>query len=148
IDFVPTPRGELLTALNEGRGDIVLAKLTITKHLLEDVDFTDPGLKNVHEILVTGPSAPAIGKIDDLSGEKIYVRKSISYYEHPVALDEWFASQHVKGIGLIPADEDLEDEDLLEMINAGLFCSTVVDGHVGRIWAKVFNSIRVRNGIV
>jgi membrane-bound lytic murein transglycosylase MltF len=148
IDFVPTPRGELFTALNEGRGDIVLANLTITKHLLEEVDFTDPGLKNVHEILVTGPSAPAIGKIDDLSGEKIYIRKSSSYYEHLVALNESFASQHLKGIELVPTDEDLEDEDLLEMVNAGLFSSTVVDDHVAQIWAKVFKSIRVRNDIV
>jgi ABC-type amino acid transport substrate-binding protein len=74
IDFVPTPRGELFTALNEGRGDIVLANLTITKDLLEKVDFTDPRLKNVREILVTGPSAPAIGRMEDLSGEKLYIR--------------------------------------------------------------------------
>jgi membrane-bound lytic murein transglycosylase MltF len=148
IDFVPTPRGELITALNEGRGDIVLANLTITKDRLEKVDFTDPALKNVHEILVTGPSAPAIGKMEDLSGEKLYIRKSSSYYEHLVALNEWFASRRLKGIELIPADEDLEDEDLLEMVNAGLLSFAVVDDHVAQIWAKVFKSIRLRYDIV
>src|SRR6516164_11236142 len=144
IDFVPTPRGELLTALNQGRGDIVLANLTITKDLLEKVDFTDPGLKNVREILVTGPSAPTIGRMEDLSGEKLYIRQSSSYYEHLVALNERFASRRFNGIELIPADEELEDEDLLEMVNAGIFTLIVVDDHIAQVWSKVFKSIRVR----
>jgi membrane-bound lytic murein transglycosylase MltF len=148
IDFVPTPRAELITALNEGSGDVVLANLTVTKDLLTKVDFTDPALKNVREILVMGPSAPAIGKAEDLSGEKIYVRKSSSYFEHLIALNERFASQGLKGIELIPADEYLEDEDLLEMVNAGFLPFTVVDDHVARVWSKVFKSIRVRTDIV
>jgi len=148
IDFVPTPRADLITALNEGRGDVVLANLTITNDLLAKVDFTDPALKNVREILVTGPSTPAIGKVEDLSGEKLYVRKSSSYFEHLIALNETFAAQGLKGIELIPADEDLEDEDLLEMVNAGLFPFTVVDDHVAKVWSKVFKSIRIRTDIV
>jgi membrane-bound lytic murein transglycosylase MltF len=39
-------------------------------------------------------------------------------------------------------------KDLLEMVNAGLLSSIVVDDHVAQIWAKVFKSIRVRNDIV
>jgi len=148
VAFVPTPRGELLTALNEGRGDVVLANLTISKGRLEKVDFTDPALKNVHEILVTGASAPAIGKLEDLSGKTVYVRKSSSYYEHLLALNELFASQGLKGIELLPADEDLEDEDLLEMVNAGIFPFVIVDDYVARIWAKLFKSITLRKDIV
>src|SRR5262245_59278008 len=148
VDFVPTPRGELFTALNEGHGDVVLANLTITQGLLEKVDFTDPAVKNVHEILVTGPSAPAIGKLEDLSGKTVYVRKSSSYYEHLSTLNELFASQGLKGIELLPADEDLEDEDILEMVNAGIFPFAVVDDYVARIWAKLFKSITVRKDLV
>ena len=54
IAFVPTPREQLLTALNDGRGDIVAANLTITPDRLQKVDFTIPALKDVHEILVSG----------------------------------------------------------------------------------------------
>ena len=148
VAFVPTPRGELLTALNEGRGDVVLANLTITEGLLEKVDFTDPALKNVHEILVTGPSAPAIGKLEDLSGKTVYVRQSSSYYEHLLALNALFASQGLSGIELLPADEDLEDEDILEMVNAGIFPFAIVDDHVAQVWAKLFKSTTVRKDIV
>jgi membrane-bound lytic murein transglycosylase MltF len=42
----------------------------------------------------------------------------------------------------------LEDEDILEMVNAGILPLTVVDGHVAQIWTKVFKSIKIRPDIV
>ena len=86
--------------------------------------------------------------VEDLSGKTVYVRKSSSYYEHLLALNELFASQGLKGIELLPADEDLEDEDLLEMVNAGIFPFVIVDDYVARIWAKLFKSITLRKDIV
>jgi hypothetical protein len=94
------------------------------------------------------PSAPIIGKLEDLAGKTVYVRKSSSYYEHLSVLNESFASQGLKGIDLLPAEEDLEDEDLLEMVNAGIFPFAVVDDHVAQIWAKLFKSITVRKDLV
>ncbi len=147
ITFVPMPRDKLLTALNEGRGDVVAANLTITPRRLAAVDFTDPVLKDVHEVLVTGPSAPTIAKLEDLSGKEIFVRKSSSYYEHLAALNANFATQHLKPIKLTAGDENLEDEDLLEMVNAGILPFVVVDDYKAQIWAKVFKSLKVRNDI-
>jgi membrane-bound lytic murein transglycosylase MltF len=98
--------------------------------------------------LVTGPSAPAIGTIEDLSGKELYIRKSSSYYEHLLTLNDRFASQGLKAVGLTPGDENLEDEDLLEMVNAGLLPFAVVDDHKAEIWAKVFKSLTVRKDIV
>jgi membrane-bound lytic murein transglycosylase MltF len=98
--------------------------------------------------LVTGPSAPIIGQLEDLSGKTVYVRKSSSYYEHLLALNDLFASQGLRGIELLPADEDLEDEDILEMVNAGIFPFAIVDDHVAQVWAKLFKSTTVRKDIV
>lgn len=148
IAFVPTPREQLLTALNDGRGDIVAANLTITPDRLQKVDFTIPALKDVHEILVSGPSAPEIGKLEDLSGKELYIRKTSSYYQHLLAINDKFNSQKLEPIKLTAADENLEDEDILEMVNAGILPLTVVDGHVAQIWTKVFKSIKIRPDIV
>jgi len=147
IAFIPSPRDKLISALNEGRGDVIAANLTITPSRLAVVDFTDPAAKDVHEILVAGPSAPVITKIEDLSGKEIFVRKSSSYYEHLVALNVNFAAQHLKPIKLTAGDENLEDEDLLEMVNAGILPFVIVDDYKARIWAKVFKSLKVRNDI-
>ena len=36
------------------------------------------------------------------------------------------------------AEEDLEDEDILEMVNAGLVDITVVDSYLADFWKQIF----------
>ena len=38
-------------------------------------------------------------------------------------------------------DENLEDEDLLEMVNAGLLPMIVMDSHKADVWAQIFDKI-------
>src|SRR5262249_821586 len=54
----------------------------------------------------------------------------------------------LQAITLTSADENLEDEDLLEMVNAGLLPFAIVDDHKAQIWTKVFKSITARSDIV
>jgi len=143
VVFVPTTRDRLLPALTEGLGDIAVANLTITPARLQRVDFSYPLAENVKEVIVTGPSAPSLRKIEDLGGKELYVRFSSSYYEHLVALNKKLKKQIV----LKPAEEDLEDEDILEMVNAGLLPMAVLDDHKAHFWAKVFNQIKVRSDL-
>ena len=46
-----------------------------------------------------------------------------------------------------PADANLEDEDLLEMVNTGLLPMAIVDSHKAQFWAQVFDDIRVRTDL-
>jgi membrane-bound lytic murein transglycosylase MltF len=108
------------------------------------VDFSDAALRNVKEIVVTGPSAPALTRLQDLAGREIHVRKSSSYWEHLTALNAQFKASGLKEIKLVPADEDLEDEDLLEMVNAGLLPFVVVDDYVAGLWPKIFPHLKAR----
>jgi hypothetical protein len=45
---------------------------------------------------------------------------------------------------LTPASEYLEDEDLLEILNAGLIPTVVVDGHKATFWKRVLPKIVIR----
>lgn len=147
VVFVPTARDKLLPALVEGRGDIVAANLTITPERLQTVDFADPWIKTVKEVLVTGPTAPSLTKLDDLAGQEILVRKSSSYYTHLLALNETLKAKGLQEIKLVAADETLEDEDLLEMVNVGLLPMVVVDDLKALIWAKIFDKLKVRTDL-
>lgn len=147
VAFVPVARDRLLPALIEGRGDIVAANLTITPSRQQIVDFTDPLASGVKEILVTGPAAPKIAAIDDLGGKEIRVRASSSYFEHLQKLNSDRRAAGQAEIGIAPIDENLEDEDLLEMVNAGLLPWCVVDGHKARIWSRVFDNIELHDDI-
>ncbi len=119
VVFIPVRRDQLIPALLEGRGDIVAASLTITPERLKQVDFSTPLITDINELLVTGPSAPPVKVLDDLAGKEILVRTSRSYYQSLQKLNESFRKAAKPLMKLTPADENLEDEDLLEMVNAG-----------------------------
>jgi membrane-bound lytic murein transglycosylase MltF len=144
---IPTTRDRLLPGLVEGIGDIAAGNLTITADRQKLVDFSNPGYTNVDEIIVTGPKAPPIKTIEDLSGKKIHVRASSSYYESLKLLNARFKKERKKQMKLILADEYLEDEDLLEMMNAGLIPMIVIDSHKGKFWTQIFKDITLHPDI-
>ena len=145
--YVSVSRGEIFKALVAGKGDIAAANLSITPQRRETVDFAAPNLTDVREVVVTGPLSPLVSSLDDLSGQEVFVRKSSSYYEHLVALNDRFAAAGKPPIKLDAAPEELEDEDLIEMLNAGLVPLLVVDKHIADFWKKVFPRIVVHDTI-
>ena len=147
VVFYPVPRDKLIANLVDGLGDIAVANLTITPQRLKQVDFSNPMLSGVKELLVTGPAAPAVTGIDDLAGQKIHVRKSSSYYESLVDLNASFKKAGKPQMKLIAAEEIFEDEDLLEMVNAGLIPMIVMDSHKAHFWTQIFNKIKVHDDI-
>jgi membrane-bound lytic murein transglycosylase MltF len=148
VVVVPVARDELIPALLAGRGDIVSAGLTITEERAEIVNFSDPVTKAVSEVLVTGPEAPAIDRLEDLAGQTIGVRLSSSYRSSLEALNERLRQQGFKEVVIKDVPEQLEDEDLLEMVNAGLLKWAVVDDFKAEVWTSVFENLIVREDLV
>lgn len=147
VVFIPVMRDELIPGLVEGRGDLAVANLTITPQRRKHVDFSNPFLSGAKELLVTGPGAPPVAGIDSLAGQEIHVRKSSSYYESLVRLNETFKKAGKPQMELVPADELFEDEDLLEMVNAGLIPMIVMDSHKAQFWTQIFDKIQVHSDI-
>ena len=148
IIFVPVTRDNLFTALNEGKGDIAAANLTITATRQQQVAFTDPIYSDIQELLISGPASPPVKNVDDVAGKTVFVRRSSSYYESLEALNARFAKASLPPVVIKPAPEALEDEDLLEMLNAGLIPLIVVDRHKALFWKQVFPKIQVHEDIV
>lgn len=141
--FIPTARDRLIPGLIGGLGDIAAGNLTITPDRSKRIDFSIPSLKDVKELVVTGPSAPPLNVMEDLGGKELFVRRSSSYYEHLVALNKTFKQKII----LKAAEEEMEDEDLLEMVNAGLIPMVVVEDHKAHFWIQIFDDITVREDL-
>ena len=147
VVFIPVSRDEFIPSLLNGLGDIGVANLTITTQRQKQVDFSNPFASGVKELLVTGPSAPPIKSIDDLAGKEIHTRRSSSYYESLKQLNKTFRQARKSKMKLIPANETFEDEDLLEMVNAGLIPMIVMDSHKAQFWKQIFDNITVHQNI-
>jgi len=143
IIVIPTSRDKLFSQLIEGYGDIAIGNLTPTAERRKLVDFSDPFMKNVSEIAVTNTKVPLMKTYFDLAGKKIHVRKSSSYYESLQNLNQLLASVNKPKVKIIPANEHLEDADLLEMVNANIIPTIIIDNHKGHFWKNIFKNIRL-----
>jgi len=142
IIFLPMTRDRILPALEEGYGDLAAANLVITEKGREAVDFSIPAVNTWREILVSGPAASPIGSLEDLPGDTVYVRRSSSYLEHLEAFNDSLrkAGKEIIHVGLV--DEHLEDDDILEMVNAGLIPVTVSNEFTVSLWEPMLPEIR------
>jgi membrane-bound lytic murein transglycosylase MltF len=148
VVVIPVNRDQLIPALLHGHADLVAGDLTTTAERSELVQFARPMLKDIDEIIVTGPGAPPIGSLDDLAGAEIVVRESSSYYEHLQGLVADLKARGLEPPDIHLADEILEAEDLLEMVNAGMIGITVMDDYKADFWAEVFPNVIVRDDLV
>ena len=111
------------------------------------VDFSDPVRTAAKQIIVTGPSSPAIDSLDDLAGQEIFVRKFSRYWSNLVRLNKKFRSSGKPEMLIKEADANLEDGDLLNMVNAGTFGITLMDDLVAGLWEKVFEHITIHKDL-
>ena len=148
VVFIPVSRDQLIPALIGGRGDIAAAGLTITTERDKLIDFSDPVSRELSELLVTGPSAPPIDTIDELAGQRMFVRASSSYRASLDALNLQFKEKGLDAIVIEDAPEALEDMDIMEMVNAGMLEWAIVDDYKARLWAGIFEGLKVREDLV
>ena len=141
--FVPVTRDQLIPALANGYGDIAAGNLTITPERQAEVDFSDPFINDAQEVLISGPQSPPVDALSDLSGRSLYLRQSSSYYTHVQQLNDSLDASGLRPVDIKLAEELLEDEDILQMVDAGLIPFTIVDLHKAELWAEVLDNINV-----
>ncbi len=146
--FIPVPLDRLLDDLVAGRGDIAAGGLTITEDRKKMVAFADPYVPNVREVVVSGADAPP------LAGPRVTSPAGRSGSETAAAMANTCSrSARVsrppdrEPIEIVEAPEYLTTEDLLEMVNAGVFPYTFADEHIAKAWATVLPEIRVHENV-
>jgi membrane-bound lytic murein transglycosylase MltF len=130
VVIVPMSRDQLYPALSTGKVDMVAAMVTVRPELEKLVAFSEPTRTNVSQVVVTGPGAPPIATVDDLAGQEVFVRKASAYYETLTRLNEQLKARGKPAVVIDEAPDVLEDDDVLEMVNAGLAPITVVDDYL------------------
>lgn len=146
--FIVKPFSEILDDLVAGRGDIAIANLTVTPKRQEIVNFTDPYLSDVNEIIIHHKSIEGFKSIEELSGYPLYLLAGSSFIQHTELLNDQLKSKNIAPLKIIEASSGLSVEDILEMVNANVFPFTVVDDFTAHTWESVLPDIRVRDDLV
>ena len=149
IYLVPTTRDELLDDVAKGLGDIAAGNLTATDARRQIVDFVAPAdQKPNREIVLSGPKSAPVATAEALSGRTVHVRWTSSYHDSLVALNQRLTQAGKPPAKLVDLPDELEDEDVMEMLNAGLLEYIVVDDWKARMWAPVLPKIVLNEGAV
>jgi membrane-bound lytic murein transglycosylase MltF len=146
--IIPTTRDKIIPGVAEGLGDIGV-NMGVSEQRKRTVDFlVAPDAIPLAEVVLTGPASPVINTVDDLSGKTVHTRPSSVYHEDLVALNERFKKAGKPPVNIVAVPDALEDEDMMEMLNLGLFEVIVVDDMVANMWAKVLPKVKVNSGVV
>ena len=144
--FIPVGRDSLLPKLAEGYGDLVATMMVTSSQPQYAVDFTDPLYDDARAVIVSGPGEQ-LSRLEDLSGREVYYFSNTIPYENLRRLSEDLQRDGKPPIHLTPAAPDLQVEDLLEMVNAGLVPMTVAEDKVAQYWAKVLPNLKIHSHI-
>ena len=147
VQFIPTTFDRLIPDLLEGRGDIAAAMLTLTAEREKKINFITSKKQNVSELVVTHKSINNIAAVEDLAGQKIYVLRGSSYAEHLKTLNQTFKKNNLKPIVIVEAESHQLSEDIMELVNAGVVKTTVIDDYKAEIWSKVLPNIQVLESV-
>ena len=145
---IPVTRERLIPDLLSGGADLVAANLTVTPRRSAQVEFSAPLYRGVNEIIVTGPSETGVQRVDDLAGKEIFVRASSSYFENLNNMVQGFQASGITPPRIRLIDEVLEDEDVLEMVNAGAYGITVMDDVKARFWGRALKRVILHEDLV
>jgi ABC-type amino acid transport substrate-binding protein len=119
VTFLPMRIDQLQAALNEGAGDLVAMAVVVTPEREKRVAFSVPLQTNVTQIVVTGPEYAAASSLEDLGGKQVWVNPLTTYYENLQKANESLKKAGNAPIDIREADKSLDQDDLIQMVNAG-----------------------------
>ena len=145
---IPGTRDKLLQKVIDGKAEIAAGNLTITPERDAHVDFSSPlNQQDIFEVVVTGPASPELATLDDLAGKEVHVRPSSSYHASLKRLNEVFRQAGKPAMKLRLVPDALEDEDMMDMLNAGVLSIIVVDDWKAELWAGMLDRLQVHQDI-
>ncbi len=128
---------QMIPALLEGRGDLIVANLSITEGRRKKMSFSVP-LTTVKQQVLVAQSVDGIAKLGDLVGKRVMLERSSSFWERLASLQGKYP-----GIELVPRPAGLSDEEELDAIVSGRIDASVRDSNVARMYLTYRDDLKV-----
>ena len=148
VSFIPLRPDQVEAALLKGVGDIIAYPLLITPERQQRVAFTVPLRTDVKQVIVSGPNFGTLASIDDLGGKEVYVNPLTVAYQNLQEVNETLKKAGKPPVVIKTADKYLLDDDLVQMVAAGLIPATVIRATRAELWSQVLPGLRVQKDVV
>jgi membrane-bound lytic murein transglycosylase MltF len=143
VTYIPTVLSQLQSALDSGVGDIVATAIVVSPEREKLVDFTVPFYTGAKKTLVTSTDFPTPKSMDDLSGQTAWINPLSVANKGLASVNDSFKKAGKPALTVRASDPNLTEDDLLEMVNAGLISATFAGTLRAQFWSQVYPNIRV-----
>ena len=148
VTYLPVAPSQMEAALTEGMGDLIANAVVITPEREQRVGFSTPIQTDVTQIIVSGDSFGSFSTLEELGGKEIYVNPLMTSYPNLQAVNESLQKAGKPLIQIRSADKNLTEDDLIQMVSAGLIPATVTTAQRAELWSKVFTNLKPHPDVV
>lgn len=128
---------DMLPALKEGRGDILVANMTITEKRKEKLAFSVP-VDHAHQVVIVGKQNTGIKITKDLKGKSLLLDKGTTFWK----TGEDFKKRYPE-MNLVAQKDGLFDESALDLVAEGKYDATIRDSNIAEMYLTYRDDLRI-----
>ncbi|ACO78490.1 Lytic transglycosylase protein [Azotobacter vinelandii CA] len=144
LEIIPRAKDQLISALQRGEGDLVAPGELVHLRGRGDISPSAPIMTQVPLVLVGRKGARRYRQLDQLSGKTLVLPAGSAVGAAVHEVNEQLAARKLRPIGIEWLDPSLAVEDVLEMVQAGIYPLTAVELPIAQRWAKVLPKLQVQ----
>ena len=143
LKIIPRAKEQLLGALQRGEGDLAAPGELLDPSVVRGVDASAPVVDQVPLQLVGRKGERSYSRVEQLSGRTIALTSASAAGPAIQVINQQLALRKRAPIKVEWVDPTLAVEDVLEMVQAGIYPLTVVERPIAQRWARVMPKLRV-----
>ena len=147
IKLVPRAKDQLIGALQRGEGDLVAPGELMQTATMSRIRGSRPVVEQVPMILVSRTGGPRYRSYEQLSGRSLALAAGSAAGPELERVNRDLMRAGRAPIAIEWVDSTLAVEDVLEMVQAGIYTATVVEQPIAERWAKVLPKLRLERGL-
>ncbi len=137
LKIIPRAKEQLLAALQRGEGDLAAPGELLDPSSLRGLNASAPVLAQVSLMLVGRKGERGVRRVEQLSGRTIALTTASAAGSTIHEINQKLALRKLAPIKVEWVDPSLAVEDVLEMVQAGIYHLTVVERPIAQRWARV-----------
>ena len=145
VTYIPVRPDQLEAALIQGAGDVIAYGVVVTPERGQRAAFTVPIMTGIEQVVVSGPNFGPVSSAEGLSGKEIYVNPLAESDQNLKQLNQKLQSEGKAPILIKEADPQLTEDDLIQMVNAGLIPATIANQARAKLWSEVLPHLVVHS---
>lgn len=129
---------DMIPALIEAKGDIVVGNLTVTESRRKNISFSIP-LAHVREKVLVRKDDDSINEVKDLDHKRVMVSPTSTFWESL----NWLKQNKYKDMQLLTRPRGMLDEDELDLLVDGNIDATIRDSNIVDMYSGYRDDFRV-----